>query len=65
MTDEELAEEYAKKAFCIAHIHEDELIYRNGFLDGLKAGSPQWHDLEKDPMDSMTVLLQPRKYQKQ
>ena len=43
MKDEEMAEEYAKKAFCIAHTHEDELIYKNGFLAGLKAGRTQWH----------------------
>ena len=64
------AEKSSKKAFCIAHTHEDELIYRNGFqqgaefgynkareerkqafLEGLKAGRPQWHDLRKDKND--------------
>ena len=37
MTKEELekeAEESSKEAFCIAHTHEDELIYRNGYLAG-------------------------------
>ena len=37
MTREELekeATESSKKAFCIAHTHEDELIYTNGFQQG-------------------------------
>ena len=25
--------------------------YKDGFLAGLKAGRPQWHDLRKDPND--------------
>ena len=29
---EKEAEESSKKAFCIAHTHEDELIYMNGYL---------------------------------
>ena len=32
---------------------EDEVKkgYKEGFLAGLKAGRPQWHDLRKDPDD--------------
>lgn len=32
---------------------EDEVKkgFKNGFLAGLKAGRPQWHDLRKDPND--------------
>ena len=32
---------------------EDEVkkVYKDGFLAGLKAGRPQWHDLRKDPND--------------
>lgn len=61
MTDEELAEEYAN-----IHTHyevgkrEDgteyakkvcDITIQQAFLAGLKAGRPQWHDLEKDPED--------------
>ena len=35
---EKEAEESSKKAFCIAHTHEDELIYRNGFQQGAEFG---------------------------
>lgn len=40
------AEENSKKAFCIAHTHEDELIYRNGFQQGAEFGynkANEWH----------------------
>ena len=35
------AEESSKKAFCIAHSHEDELIYRNGFQQGAEPREKQ------------------------
>jgi len=44
MTKEELekeAEESSKKAFCIAHTHEDELIYMNGYLAGAEPREKQ------------------------
>jgi len=43
---EKEAEESSKKAFCIAHTHEDELIYRNGFQQGAEFGynkANEWH----------------------
>lgn len=43
---EKEAEENSKKAFCIAHTHEDELIYRNGFQQGAEFGynkANEWH----------------------
>ena len=61
MTDEEMAEEYkeSKRHKClradVGKIQIDYETYLNnlkeGFLAGLKAGRPQWHDLGKDPKD--------------
>ena len=51
MTLEEKAEECAKKSFCVAHTHEDELIFKNGYLEGAKENGVVWHDLRKDPND--------------
>jgi hypothetical protein len=54
MKDEELAEEYAEKYFG----KKTELVEvwklkscKENFLAGLKAGRPQWHDLQKNPND--------------
>ena len=50
MKDEEMAEEYAWKSLG----YNDEIRLEDladGFLAGLKAGRPQWHDLEKEPTD--------------
>lgn len=49
MTKEALekeAEESSKKAFCIAHTHEDELIYKNGYLAGSEPREKRISDLE-------------------
>jgi len=56
-TDEEMAEEslisyrkepkWAGKMF----MQDENTCYKDGFLAGLKAGRPQWHDLRKDPDD--------------
>lgn len=70
MTDEEMAEEYAK-----ANMHYEIAKRENGanyakevnnvtikqaYLAGLKAGKPRWHDLRKDhsdlPESDLTVL---------
>jgi len=59
MTEEEKAEEYAEKhSFRVPYDGSnkfyDDVDYKaskDGFLAGLKAGRPQWHDLEKDPTD--------------
>lgn len=43
---EKEAEESSKKAFCIAHTYEDELIYRNVFQQGAEFGynkANEWH----------------------
>ena len=60
MKDEEMAEEYVKKEGFrvdvfggldnITSSEANEEI-KQGFLAGLKAGRPQWHDLEKDTND--------------
>lgn len=60
MKDEEMAEELVKRNVC-GHCNRCQShgyigcdIYRyskDGFLAGLKAGRPQWHDLRKDPND--------------
>jgi hypothetical protein len=56
MKDEEMAEEYRKDLKSKFFLSEPQLDlacqgYKDGFLAGLKAGRPQWHDLEKDPKD--------------
>ena len=43
MIDEEIAEIYAKEV--------NSITIKQAYLDGLKAGRPQWHDLRKDPND--------------
>ena len=55
MKDEEMAEEYANgyatpDLECSFRAHMFEAS-KDGFLAGLKAGIPQWHDLRKDPND--------------
>ena len=52
MTDEEMAEEeYKNCKFEKIEHYCDMAIFITGFLAGLKAGKPQWHDLRKDPND--------------
>ena len=56
MTDEEMAEEYRKdlKSKFFLSVPQLDLAcqgYKDGFIAGLKAGRPQWHDLRKDPND--------------
>ena len=51
MKDEEMAKEYANSQVgCSDGYYEWEDV-KDGFLAGLKAGRPQWHDLRKDPND--------------
>ena len=61
MKDEEMAEQFADnisglELTCSLLAAKDKShAYRlgryDGFLAGLKAGRPQWHDLRKDPKD--------------
>lgn len=56
MTDEEMADKHAKEYVKHWIVSEDDNAlmqdaYKDGFLDGLKAGRLQWHDLRKDPTD--------------
>jgi len=60
MTDEEMAKARADKFVDINFNEPDNygsekeighFSYYTGFLVGLKAGRPQWHDLRKDPND--------------
>lgn len=52
MTDKEMAEkEYENLSQKKIEHYCDKAIYVTGFLDGLKLGRPQWHDLRKDPTD--------------
>jgi hypothetical protein len=56
VTDEEMAEKIARNEYPLrVNYSKKELAqhkaYKDGFLAGLKAGRPQWHDLRKDPND--------------
>ena len=61
MKDEEMAEQFADNisglelTCSLLSAKDKSHAYRlgryDGFLAGLKAGRPQWHDLEKDPAD--------------
>jgi hypothetical protein len=61
MKDEEMAEQFADNisglelTCSLLSAKDKSHAYRlgryDGFLAGLKAGRPQWHDLEKDPND--------------
>jgi hypothetical protein len=66
MTDEEMAEEYVKKeGFCSGTFGELDNItsseankeIEQAFLAGLKAGRPQWHDLQEDKNDLPPKML--------
>ena len=53
MKDEEMAEEYAAKQ-NLQNVNPSGIVrckIAEAFLAGLKAGRPQWHNLEKDPND--------------
>jgi hypothetical protein len=56
MKDEEMADKYAEEYVKHWIVGEDDNAlmqeaYKDGFLAGLKAGRPQWHDLRKDKND--------------
>ena len=56
MKDEEMAEEYATTGYDKKLLTKEQVTVLkcgryDGFLAGLKAGRPQWHDLRKDPND--------------
>lgn len=60
MTDEEMADEYARewlyhvKDLELHHKEDDKPEYiriKQAYLDGLHEGQPKWHDLRKDPND--------------
>lgn len=61
MKDEEMAEQFADNisgldlTCSLLSAKDKSHAYRlgryDGFLAGLKAGRPQWHDLRKDPND--------------
>ena len=61
MKDEEMAEQFADNisglelTCSLLSAKDKNHAYRlgryDGFLAGLKAGRPQWHDLQKDPND--------------
>ena len=51
--DEEMAEEYTAKQ-NLQNVNPSGIVrckIADGFLAGLKAGRPQWHDLRKTPTD--------------
>ena len=58
MKDEEMAEEGLNKRLgTMGYLNKQNVArpytdgFKDGFLAGLKAGRPQWHNLEKDPTD--------------
>ena len=62
MTDEEMAEEYAEeKVSNLDECRTKDLmrsVCKDGFLAGLKAGRPQWHDLRKQiPTENKMYLV--------
>ena len=50
MKDEEMAEEYKKQFIGVRSLFSFSDI-EQAFLEGLKAGRPQWHDLRENPND--------------
>ena len=75
MKDEEMADKHAeeyRKNFRYYRAWHGQIVdkspstiveqsFKDGFLAGLKAGRPQWHDLRKDPKDlpkdTVSVLI--------
>lgn len=54
MTDEEMAYEYAMyDDNGRVSVNDDKF---KGFLDGLKAGRPKWHDAEENPIEDKQYL---------
>ena len=52
MTDEELAEKYADKAFGLYYPTDQERYQvTEAFLAGLKAGRPKWHNFRENRND--------------
>ena len=51
MTDIERAEEFANNGYALGCTKSPFEVAKEGFLAGLKAGRPQWHDLRKHPKD--------------
>ena len=52
MIEEEMATEYASSLKVTDFVAKPkEIVAYFGYLAGLKAGRPQWHDLRKDPND--------------
>ena len=61
MKDEEMAEQFANNGYALGCTKTPFESAKDGFLAGLKAGRPQWHDLQKDPKDlpkdTVSVLI--------
>lgn len=51
MTDKEMAERSFFYKELTYKVCREERSYVDGFLDGLKAGRPQWHNLRENPND--------------
>ena len=51
MADDFVNAQEFTKAYGFARKAECGAFWKYGFLAGLKAGRPQWHDLRKDPTD--------------
>ena len=51
MADDFVNAQEFTKVYGVARKAECGAFWKYGFLAGLKAGKPQWHNLEKDPND--------------
>ena len=51
MKDEEMAEQFANNGYALGCTKTPFESAKDGFLEGLKAGRPQWHDLRENPND--------------
>lgn len=65
MKDEEMAEEYAN-GYATPNLEDSFRVHmfvasKAGFLAGLKAGRPQWHDLRENPNDLPKMIEDKRK----
>lgn len=50
MTDEEMADQSFFNHELSYKVTRDERSYKEGFTEGLKAGKPEWHSVDKEAL---------------